>query len=345
MEILERDLEKKAPLSKSEITDSQSDLLKLELYKKMLSIRLCERRIQTEWHTDDMKTPVHMSIGQEGLVVGALATVSPQAKLFGTYRSHSLYLARTEDYKGFFLEMFGRQGGESDGKAGSMHLASPSQGLISTSAVVGTTIPLAVGSALANQINKINDPVLVFFGDGATEEGVFWESLNFACHKKLNIIFVCEDNELAIHTHLATRKGYRSFEEAISPYNCAVRSVDGTDVLKVEKCFRDLLSEMNERKSPGVVHAKYFRFNEHVGVGEDYHQEYRLNAQNLNRETDPYKIFDPLYTLERELTEKLKTDVLKKIESEILKEIDSAILLARNAPFPADSELYTNVTI
>ena len=153
---------------------------RIALYRKLLLVRQVEEAIRTHYASDDMKTPVHLGIGGEAISVGVCHCLPAKASTFGTYRNHALYLAVTDDTDGFFAELFGKESGPGKGKAGSMHLCRPDCGLMATSAVVATTIPLAVGAALANAYRKDSTPVAVFFGDGAVEEGVFWESVNFA---------------------------------------------------------------------------------------------------------------------------------------------------------------------
>ncbi len=151
-----------------------------EIYYKMHLIRECEERIRKEYATDEIKTPVHLGIGAEAISVGIVASMPAGTKYFGTYRNHALYLAVGGSLEEFWGELYGKETGCAKGKAGSMHLSAPSQGLLVTSAVVGTTIPLAVGASLSNKYLGKNDYTVAFFGDGATEEGVFHESLNFA---------------------------------------------------------------------------------------------------------------------------------------------------------------------
>jgi len=150
----------------------------LELYKKMCLIRKAEEAIIKNYPSDEMKTPMHMSMGEEAIVVGVCQSLGPKSQTFGTYRSHALYLATSQDTDGFFAEMYGKKTGVVKGKGGSMHLSYPEKGLMATSAVVASTIPAAVGSAYANKYLKNGKIVGIFFGDGAVDEGVFWESLN-----------------------------------------------------------------------------------------------------------------------------------------------------------------------
>ncbi len=286
-----------------------------------------------------MKTPVHLSIGQEAIPVGVCHALPPGSKTFGTYRNHALYLAVTQDTDGFFAELYGKATGPGKGKAGSMHMAAPERGLVATSAVVGTTIPLAVGAALANQYRRSNDVVVSFFGDGALEEGVFWESVNFACLRHLRILFVCEDNGLAIHTPASQRQGFRSIAEAVQGFNCHIMSGDGADVLGVMTSTQQMLQRMTDEPKPGFLHLTYFRFLEHVGPREDFDAGYRVRPSPEERER-----LDPVRRFERELCQdgcspRELLDIRKAVDDQITRSLRAA----QQAPFAPPSELYTDV--
>ena len=313
---------------------------KLELFRQILLIRLCEKRIQDDWFNDDMKTPVHMGIGQEGIVVGSLSCFNDQTKLYGTYRCHPLYLARTDDPKTFFAEMYGKSTGCQQGKGGSMHLAAPDKGLLATSAVVGTTIPIAVGTAMANKIKGNDEYTIVYFGDGAVDEGVFWESINFAALHRLKILFVCEDNNFAIHTTKGTRHGYKNLAKTVDTLEFVVTEGTAYDVNKVVEDVLSLKQRMEDESKPGFYLVKYFRFNEHVGVGEDYHADYRKSLF----ENDPYEELDPLRNLEADLINNgVEKSKLEMMEKDALARIDEAVEFAKNSPFPTRDDLTTHL--
>ncbi len=311
----------------------------LRLYRNLLLARQAEERIRKEYSRDEMKTPVHLGIGQEAIPVGVCGAIPFGSKAFGTYRNHALYLAMTGDVAGFFGELYGRVTGPGKGKAGSMHISFPEKGLIATSAVVATTIPLAVGAALANAYRKSSDLVVVFFGDGAVEEGVFWESVNFACLRRLRILFVCEDNGLAIHTATSQRQGFRSIPEALSGFQCHAMSGDGCDLKEVVSLTRQMLTAMEEDSKPGFLHFSYLRFLEHVGPREDFEVGYRRRPTPEEMER-----LDPVVRFEKFLRENgTAAEELAKIKQEIDGEIDRAVTAARRAPFAPPSELYTDL--
>ncbi|MBI2885470.1 MAG: thiamine pyrophosphate-dependent dehydrogenase E1 component subunit alpha [Candidatus Omnitrophica bacterium] len=312
----------------------------LELYSRMLLIRRAEEAICAEYHHDEMKTPVHLGIGEEAIPVGVCSCLPPGAKTFGTYRNHALYLTVTGgDTDGFFGELYGKITGAGKGKAGSMHLASPAHGLVATSAVVASTIPVAVGAAFAESYRNTGGLTAVFFGDGAVEEGVFWESLNFACLHRLRVLFVCEDNGLAIHTATAQRQGFRSIPEAVNGFTCHVASGDGSDVTEVQALTRSVLSAMAQDPGPGLLHLTYFRFLEHVGNREDFDAGYRSAPDADTRER-----LDPLRRVERALREQgCPPEALKAAAEAVEAKISRSIAAAQAAPFPPPEELLRDV--
>ncbi len=176
------------------------------LYRSLYRIRRVEEEIVRVYPSDCIKSPVHLSIGQEAVSVGVCAALKPSDVVFGTYRGHALYLAKGGNLAALVAELFGKATGCSRGKGGSMHLIDTDAGVMGTSAVVGSTIPNAVGFAYAHKVRHSEGVIVSFFGDGATEEGVFAESLNFAALKRLPILFVCENNQYAIHTHQSRRQ-------------------------------------------------------------------------------------------------------------------------------------------
>lgn len=311
----------------------------LVLYRKLILSRLSEEKIREEYFNDDMKTPVHLGIGGEAIAVGVCHCLAPHSKVFGTYRNHSLYLAVTQNTDAFFGEMYGKVMGVAKGKAGSMHLSSPEHGFVATSAVVGTTIPLAVGAALANSYRKLGDIVTIFFGDGAVEEGVFWESLNFASLKNLRVLFVCEDNGLAIHTPPKDRQGFVSIQKAAQVFNCHVGGGDGSNLHEVVKTTRHILKQMAEIPRPGFLHFTYYRFLEHVGPREDFDAGYRKRPSK-----EELRERDPVLQFERAACHNgLKPQELENIKKEVMGKIDQSVLAAQRAPFPSAGELHTDV--
>ena len=311
----------------------------LDVYRKLMLARMVEEKIRQEYHKDEMKSSVHLGIGGEAIPVGVWYCLPDGSKTFATYRNHALYVTTTDNPEGLFAELFGKATGPAQGKAGSMHLFEPAKGLMATSSVVGTTIPLAVGAALANAYRESDDIVAVFFGDGAVEEGVFWESLNFACLRRLRVLFVCEDNGLAIHTPTAERQGFRSIDRIVAEYDCHVSHGKGSDIQEVIKLTRQMLDAMSQDPRPGFLHLKYLRFLEHVGPNEDFDAGYRRRPAPEELEQ-----LDPVFRLETDLGQNgYSLADLSAVQAELTERVDKCVDAARQAPFPSPSDLYAGM--
>lgn len=300
-----------------------------KLYRKMYLIRKVEKVIQRHYGEDEMRTPMHMSMGSEAIAAGVCCALREGDQVLATHRTHSTYLAKTEDTDNFFLEIYGKGTSIQQGKAGSMHLCNPDLGYLGVSAIVGSIIPVAVGIAFANKVKKNGKVVAVFFGDGALDEGVFWESLNIACLKELSIIFVCEDNDLAVHTPRRLRQGYKSIDQIVSKYRCRTWKYFGTDVGVIHKettWFR------KDNSTPVFFHFRYFRYLEHCGVYEDFDAGYR-SAEEVEEWYDPVRY--------REL--KLNQKIIRKIQAEIDTKVEKSLEIAKLAPYPTEDELLKGV--
>jgi pyruvate dehydrogenase E1 component alpha subunit len=197
-------------------------------------------------------------------------------------------LAKTGETDKFFAEMYGKKTGGAKGKAGSMHLSLPELGAVSMSAIVAGAIPMAVGAAFANKKKRNNKIVAVFFGDGAIDEGNFWESLNIACLMNLPIIFVCEDNGFAMHTPGRQRHGYKSIADIISKFNCNVLKTKTTDVEIIYNLTKKAVKLMKKTRMPCFLYTEYYRYLEHVGISEDFDAGYRFKEEfQIWRRKDP----------------------------------------------------------
>ncbi|MDP3792402.1 MAG: thiamine pyrophosphate-dependent dehydrogenase E1 component subunit alpha [bacterium] len=304
----------------------------------MYLIREAEAEIRREYHNDEMKTPMHMSLGGEAIVAGVCHALPKGSHAYGTYRSHALYLAMTGEIDKFFAEMYGKATGCAGGKAGSMHLASPEHGLMATSAVVGTTIPWALGDAFAASYNRLDRITVVFFGDGATDEGAFWESLNAACLMKLPILFICEDNDLAIHTSTAQRRGYDSLTAIIKNFRCNVFEGKGNDAEKVYSLANTAIDFIRSEERPSLLYLTYYRYLEHVGVNEDFNAGYRHEPEPQEQLSN-----DPVYQLREKLLKAGHVNTVEKIEEQIRGQVLTNRIKAQKAPFPDKDELMKGV--
>jgi len=312
--------------------------LKIDLYKKVYLIRKAEEMIKQHYFEDEMKTPMHMSLGEEAIAAGVCEALKPTDQIMGTFRSHAIYLAKTGETDKFFAELYGKVTGMGKGKSGSMHLSAPDYGFIGASSIVASSIPVAVGAAFANQQGKNGKISVAFFGDGAVEEGVFWESLNVACLMKLPVLFVCEDNGLAVHASFSQRKGYNSILDLVSAYNCHVFTQDSTDAEDVYEVAAEAVRCIKENNKPAFLHVKYYRYLEHVGVSEDFDAGYRSK-----QEFDTWFQRDPVKLFRRKLLTIMDEADVQQLERSIEKQIENSWQRAKEAPFPQELELSEDV--
>ena len=261
-----------------------------DLLINALRIRLIEEKIIEIYDTDAIQSPVHLSIGQESVAVGLCSGLGKNDKVYINYRGHGIYLAKGGCLKKFFCELMGKRNGISGGKAGSMHLSCKEENVMGASAIVASTIPHAVGGALASKIRKDEETCYVaHFGDGATEQGVFYESMNFASLKNLRVIFFCEDNGLAVHAKKNERQAY-DLKKLTGSYGIKyMMKREGSDPYAVQKIVRRARRECVKSNRPVFLHVKTSRYKEHVGPNEDLNHGYR----NIN-DIKKWKDKDPL---------------------------------------------------
>jgi pyruvate dehydrogenase E1 component alpha subunit len=256
-----------------------------------------------------------------------------------SYRSHAAFLARTHNSDLFFAELFGKTGGTASGKSGSMHLTSPRNGFLGASGIVGSFIPVAIGAAFANHRRKIGSPVAVFFGDGALDEGVFWESLNVACLMRIPVLLVCEDNGLAVHTGTKSRRGFSSVTGVVQNFECMVTESDTTDVEEIYTLARDMVGRMEKDPRPVFMNLKCYRYLEHVGIGTDFDEGYRSKD-----EYEKWHMRDPLHLQRTRLHGLGYSEAeLRKEEDVIATRLMKSMERARSGAFPGPDQLYRGV--
>jgi TPP-dependent pyruvate/acetoin dehydrogenase alpha subunit len=304
------------------------------LYRMLYRIRRVEEEIARVYPTDCIKSPVHLSIGQEAVSVGVSESLEPHDIVFGTYRGHALYLARGGDLRAMIAELYGKVTGCARGKGGSMHLIDVECGVMGMSAVVGTTIANAVGYAQALRYRREQAIVASFFGDGATEEGVFAESLNYAVLKQLPVLFVCENNQYAIHTHQRRRQGSLDLCGKARAFGIPAERLDGSNVLRLIERARQHVRGIRAGEGPRFLEVMTYRWREHVGPGEDYHLGFRSSEEAEGwRERDPLKL----------MGEMIEGEVRARVEEEVEAEIAEAFEFAETSPFPSKEELMSEV--
>lgn len=325
-------------LSSIEAKNELSEVILAETYKKLYRIRRVEEVISEKYPGDAIKSPVHLSIGQEAVAVGACNALKKDDFVANTYRCHAGYLAKGGCLKKMLAELYGKKDGCASGKAGSMHLVDIERGILGASAVVGTTIPISTGYAFAlkreYERTGTQRVILSFFGDGATEEGSFVESINFACLHKLPIIYLCENNGYAIHNTLHRRWGNLNICEKAEAYGLPTKQVDSGDVFEIEEAVKASVDFARNGGGPIFVECLTYRYKEHVGPNEDLNEEYRdINIYNQ------WKAKDQVEKLAKQLLPENRFE----IESGVEREIAEAIKYAEDSEFPGQEELLTHV--
>mgnify|MGYP000299988257 CR=1 FL=1 len=301
------------------------------LYQTLSLIRNTEEHVAQVYPTDKIKSPIHLTIGQEFIAAAVCDHLTANDYVAATYRGHGAYLAKGGSLKEMVAEMYGKQTGCAKGRGGSMHLISSGSRVIGTSAVVGTGIPVAVGHAMALKMQNSKDLVVCFFGDGATEEGCFLESINFAALKKLPILFVCENNFYAIHEPLEKRWATNKLCERVATYGIETRQFKQPDILALHDYVGDALTKIRKGDGPAFIECQAYRWREHVGPCEDYDQGYRDKDEAKRwMDLDPYEhLGSGLTQIERE-----------RIDLEVLTKINDAFEFAEASAFPQPEALY-----
>ncbi|MBS7632038.1 thiamine pyrophosphate-dependent dehydrogenase E1 component subunit alpha [Candidatus Bathyarchaeota archaeon] len=311
------------------------------MYATMLTIRIFEERVASLIAPKkEITTPCHLYIGQEAVATGVCLALKKEDYVYSTHRSHGHYIAKGGDLKRLMAELYCKKTGCSKGKGGSMHIAAPEIGLPGSSAIVGGTIPIAVGTALAFSIQGRDNVSVAFFGDGAVHEGVFYESLNFASLKKLPAVFVCENNFYCTHLPIASCLADPDIYKKAQIFGMPGVRIDGNDVVKVYKTARKAVEDAREGKGPTLIECLTYRWLGHVGPFDDLDKGLRSKE-----ELDCWVKKCPIRRIKKRLLKHriVTEDEVKKIETAIRAEVEEAVAFARNSPYPDERDLLYGV--
>jgi len=323
-----------------ENTKDISDEVLLGLFRTMLLIRRFEEKIVEVYPLQDMKTPVHLCIGEEAIAAGVCAHLRKEDYVFTTHRGHGHCLAKGMEPGILYSEFYGRKSGCCKGKGGSMHPASREHNVLGTSAIVGGGIPLAVGAALASRIRGDKRVAVSFFGDGASEEGTFHESLNFASLKKLPVIFVCENNHYATNSPISARQPHSNIVMKAYGYGISGIQVNGNDVVEIYKAAQEAIQIARSGGGPALIECKTYRWKGHVGPDCDYEKGCRPR-QELEDWMDkcPVAAFRE-YLINRNIIDEKG---FMAIERGIDADLEVALQSARESLLPERDDLFRDV--
>ena len=310
----------------------------IELFKCMKLIRFVEETIANRYSEQKMRCPTHLSIGQEAVAAGVCLALNRSDQVFGTHRSHAHYIAKGGDIKAMIAEIYGKATGCSSGKGGSMHLVDLTVGFVGSTSIVGNTIPMGAGAALANQLHRNGKVCCVFFGDAAVEEGVFHESANFAVLKKLPVLFVCENNLYSVYSPLSVRQPEgREIWKFAAGYGMPSLHGDGNDALEVFEKAQTALEHIRRGDGPYFLEFATYRWREHCGPNFDNDIGYRTEEEYLLwKERDPIPLLESQLLIEGAISQ---ADI-QEMENATQAEVDEAFEFAERSPFPDHEEAF-----
>jgi len=308
----------------------------IRLFYEMVRIRKVQLRIESLYSLDEMKTPVHLCIGQEAVAVGVCAHLNRDDYISSNHRGHGHYLAKGGDLKKMIAELHCRETGCSRGRGGSMHLVDVSVGHMGSSSIVGGGIPIGTGLGLAIQMKKESRLSVIFFGDGASDEGVLYESVNFAILKRLPVIFIYENNHFSVCSHVSARRADGVIFHHLPMEQIYSKKVDGNSVLEVFEAAKAAADRAREGKGPSFIECETYRMRGHAGSGTDIHLGYRTAGEVL-----AYEARCPVMTFRKKLLSEnvLTGEQIAQMESGIDQEIEEAFRFAKESPLPKKEDL------
>lgn len=310
----------------------------LDVYRRMLTIRLVELRLGRLFADGEVPGFIHLSVGQEAVAAAMGTVLRPEDTVASTHRGHGHALAKGIDTGDFFFELMARAEGICQGRGGSMHVANMSIGMLGANAIVGASIPIALGSALAHQIRKTEAVAVAFFGDGAMAEGVLHESLNLASLWQLPLLFLCENNGWAEFS--PTHKQFVApLNKLADAFSIPHHKVDGNDVLAVIDAARAAVDGMRAGKGPQVLECITHRWRGHY---EGDPQKYRSGEELAGLEGH-----DPVALFESVLSKKgISKSQQQKIRQDIESQVETSVEQARKGSVPdwdkACNDVYTS---
>lgn len=309
----------------------------LEMFRQMWLIRFFEEAAIRLYGQGYYKGSTHPYIAQEATAVGVCAALEPEDLVLATYRGHGAAIAKGSNPKAMMAELLGRQTGLCKGKGGSMHLSDTRLNFLGANAIVAAHIPIAGGVALAHQLDNDGAVTVCFFGDGASCEGIFYETCNMAALWKLPLILVCENNEFAISTHVSESISVPDISMRAQGFGFPGVTIDGRDVYAVYETAVEAIARARRGDGPTLIEAKSVRWTRHSAVS--------AGGYGSGGEGERWRQTDPLPRFRQELLARhiLSEAQANRIEAEARREIDEAVQFAIDSPAPAPEQLYQDI--
>ena len=309
----------------------------LAWYERMLEIREFERRTNELFAAGSIRGTTHLCVGQEALDIGLATVLNPDDVLAATYRSHGVALAFGLSSHSVMAEIMGKATGCAGGVGGSMHMCDSTVGLLPTSAIIGGGMPIAVGAALAFQIQKKKNVGVALFGDAATNIGAFHESLNLAAIWKLPVVFICDNNVYGEYSRIDVTTPIEDLHMRAESYAMPHFALDGMDIHAVRKGVTEAVERARSGGGPTLIEAKTYRFSGHSRADQAL---YRPAG-----ELEHWQKRDPILLTEQALIKKgiLDASKIEAMKAEIVNLVDSAITQAQADPEPTAKDMFSNV--
>jgi len=308
-----------------------------KLLQQMMEIRQFEDRIMDLLAKNIAEGGSHLYAGMEAVAVGVISMLFPDDYITSTHRGHGHAIAKDGDLKALMAEILGKKTGVCKGKGGSLHLADLSKGNLGANGVVAGGLGIATGAGLSMKLQKKNNVVICFFGDGATNNGIFFECLNMASLWKLPVVYVCENNLYSMSVSVKRASAVEDLSKKALAFDMPSETVDGQDVLAVRDVAGKWIEYARSGKGPSFIVANTYRY---YGHSRSDPRVYRTRGEEkFWRERDPIKLFSAKMIGQGVLTE----GEVKELEEFVTKEIDEAVEYAINSPYPEPEELYTDL--
>jgi pyruvate dehydrogenase E1 component alpha subunit len=308
-----------------------------EMFRKMVEIRFFEEKVFELYGQNLVPGTIHLYAGEEAVAVGVCSCLRKDDYITSTHRGHGHCIAKGAELKFTMAEILGKKTGYCKGKGGSMHIADFKVGVLGATAVVGAGLPIAVGAALSIKLRKTDQVVACFFGEGASNQGTFHESLNLASAWSLPVIFVCENNLYAMGTRQSRIMNIENIADRAVAYGIPGATVDGNDVLAVYETASKAVGRARKAMGPALIECKTYRQKGHSRVDP---AKYRPKE-----EVEEWLAKDPIKRLKQRLlqTNTLTEADLQKIEGKALTEVEEAVKYAIESPFPSPEEALEDV--
>ncbi len=316
-----------------DLTGTAPDTL-LKLYFQMLRLRRTEEALHQEYHpADEMRCPIHFCIGQEAIPAALSLHVRPDDFIFSHHRSHGYYFAKGSPLRELFAEIYGKATGASGGKAGSQDISHSDTNFYS-GAILAGAVSIAVGAAFGFKHKRTKQVSISGFGEGCTDEGAFWEAMNYAGKQKLPVLFVCENNRYATFSDQLKRQADDNVSARVRPFGVRATQIFGNDTVLAHRTIGAEIERLRNGDGPALIEAYTYRWNSHVGPEDD-----SANAYRQPGEMEFWKANCPIVLLGEKLRAAgLLTDALSaRYEAEVAAEVAANFKFAKESPFPTDT--------